>query len=168
MVHAALNDGATSYARVHYVIRKRFRIRYLEGTMRMRPISEDERTKMRYGSTCAYCGKSGQLSLDHVIPRLKDGPDAADNIIYACRSCNSSKGARDMVQWLLNRGRFPAVLVFRRYLKLAARWCSDEELMHAAWADVGNEKLPFDKRSLRVEWPPLAGHSLWPDPSAVG
>ena len=134
--------------------------------MKMRPLHDDEKTKIAHATTCCYCGREAKLSLDHLIPRLKGGPNAADNITYACRSCNSSKGPKDMVLWLVSKGRFPAILVFRRYLKLAARWCEDADLMDTSWADAPDASLPFDKRSLRVQWPELAVHRLWPDPPA--
>ena len=146
------------------MIRGRFRKGYLAGKMQMRPLYDDERTKIAHADTCCYCGRKTKLSLDHLIPRLEGGPDAADNVTYACRSCNSSKGARDMVLWLVAKGRFPAVLVFRRYLKLAARWSEDRRQMNLPWEDVPDADLPFDKRSLRVEWPDLSLLRLWPDP----
>ena len=67
--------------------------------------------------------------------------------------------------WLVSKDRFPAVLVLRRYLKLAARWCEDANLMDRPWVDVPDASLPFDKRSLRVEWPELSVLQLWPEPS---
>lgn len=163
MVHAAVEEGATGYKRVHYIIRGRFRHGYMSGKIKMRPLYDDEKTKMN-ANTCCYCGRETKLTLDHLIPKLKGGPDAADNITYACRSCNSSKGPRDMVLWLVSKNRFPAVLVFRRYLKLAARWCEENDLMDTPYIDVPDDLLPFDKRSLRVQWPALSMHRLWPEP----
>ena len=164
MVHAAVEDGKTRYESLHYIIRARFRSGYLSGKITMSPLHEDEKTKIAHATTCCYCGCKAKLTLDHLIPQLKGGPDAADNITYACRSCNSSKGPKDMVLWLVSKGRFPAVLVFRRYLKLAARWCEDANLMGTLWAHASDLALPFDKRSLRVRWPALSVHRLWPDP----
>ena len=164
MVHAAVAEGKTRYGSLHFIIRSRFRNGYLSGKMKMRPLYDDERTKIDHAATCCYCGREAKLSLDHLIPQLKGGPDAADNITYACKSCNSSKGSKDMVVWLASKGRFPAILVFRRYLKLAARWCEDADLMDTPWAKVPNASLPFDKRSLRVQWPKLPVHRLWPAP----
>ncbi len=164
MVHAAIVDGGIRYKPLHFIIRGRFRKGYLSGKMNMRPLYDDEKTKIAYATTCCYCGRKAKLTLDHLIPRLKGGADAADNITYACKSCNSSKGAKDMVLWLKSKDRFPAVLVFRRYLKLAARWCEDEKLMDTPWEEIPDASLPFDKRSLRVEWPRLASQRLWPDP----
>lgn len=48
----------------------------------------------RDGSRCRYCGATKRLSLDHVKPRIQGGDDAADNLVVACRSCNSRKGGR--------------------------------------------------------------------------
>ena len=165
MAHKAVVDGENRYNRLHYWIGRNFRHKYLAGTMKMRPLHDDERTKMQHGTTCCYCGRDAKLSLDHLIPRLRGGPDAADNITYACRSCNSSKGAKDMVLWLVEKGGFPAVLVMRRYLKLTARWCETHNVMSARWIDADDDELPFDKRALRVNWPHPENLRLWPEPS---
>ena len=126
----------------------------------MRPLNDDEKTKIAHAGTCSYCGRSTSLSLDHLIPQLQGGPDAADNITYACRSCNSSKGSKDMMMWLVSKNRYPAVLVLRRYLKLAARWCEEANLMNASWSEAPDTALPFDERALRIEWPELTAHRL--------
>lgn len=47
-----------------------------------------------YKHRCAYCHKRKPLTQDHVVPVSKGGAHTANNIIPACRSCNSSKGAR--------------------------------------------------------------------------
>lgn len=46
---------------------------------------------------CQYCGKrfaTGELSLDHVIPRSRGGRTGWDNIVCACIRCNVRKGGR--------------------------------------------------------------------------
>lgn len=149
---------------LHDMIRARFRSGYLSGKIKMMPLIDDEKTKIAHATTCCYCGCTAKLTLDHLLPQLKGGPDTADNIVYACRRCNSSKGSKDMVLWLVSRGRFPSVLVFRRYLKLAAGWCENANLMDTSWTTVPDAALPFDKRSLRVRFPPLSAQRLWPDP----
>ena len=171
MYHVAIKYGATNLFEnpgLYFGIRSKFWKRYQTGDMKMRPLSDDEKTKISHPTECCYCGCKTKLSLDHMIPQLKGGPDAADNITYACRSCNSSKGPKDMVQWLLWKNRFPSILVFRRYLKLAARHCQEANLMDTPWEDVCDTSLPFDKRSLRVEWPKLSALRMWPDPPNSG
>lgn len=45
---------------------------------------------------CHYCGvKSDALQQDHKIPVSAGGGYTANNIVPACKSCNSSKGKRD-------------------------------------------------------------------------
>jgi 5-methylcytosine-specific restriction endonuclease McrA len=41
---------------------------------------------------CQYCGISRDLTLDHVIPKSKGGRSSWDNLITACRRCNTRKG----------------------------------------------------------------------------
>lgn len=58
----------------------------------------------RCGHRCWYCGCDGvDLTLDHVMPRSRGGADDPENLVPACRPCNSSKGARTPEEW---RGRF--------------------------------------------------------------
>lgn len=42
---------------------------------------------------CVYCGCDNRktLTLDHVIPQSKGGKDAWDNLVTACKKCNSEK-----------------------------------------------------------------------------
>ena len=55
----------------------------------------------RYRSCCHYCGEfSTALSQDHVIPLARGGRHSIGNIVPACRSCNSSKNARLIVEWV--------------------------------------------------------------------
>lgn len=48
-----------------------------------------------YGSVCIACGSTRHLTRDHVILLTKGGSDNISNIQPLCRSCNSSKGAKD-------------------------------------------------------------------------
>ena len=54
---------------------------------------------LRAGNRCEYCGLSqiGQeatFHVDHVIPRVADGPTTADNLALACVSCSLRKWIR--------------------------------------------------------------------------
>jgi len=45
--------------------------------------------------TCQYCGKeTRQLTLDHVIPRYRDGEHTWENVVSACIVCNRQKAGR--------------------------------------------------------------------------
>lgn len=43
---------------------------------------------------CVQCAATEDLTLDHIYPWSKGGPDTEQNLRVLCRSCNSSKGAR--------------------------------------------------------------------------
>ena len=42
---------------------------------------------------CQECGKSEDLTIDHIVPLSKGGTDDLDNLRWLCRKCNSRKGA---------------------------------------------------------------------------
>lgn len=44
-----------------------------------------------FGHRCAYCGTDDPLAQEHFIPLSKGGGYTPDNIVPACKSCNSSK-----------------------------------------------------------------------------
>ena len=52
---------------------------------------------MRDRYTCQYCHRtlpSGELTLDHVIPRSRAGESAWENLVACCHPCNNRKGSR--------------------------------------------------------------------------
>jgi hypothetical protein len=53
----------------------------------------------QYRSCCAYCGGAGDLTMDHVVPLIRGGRHSVGNIVPACRSCNSSKNRKFIVEW---------------------------------------------------------------------
>lgn len=46
----------------------------------------------RDGYMCQYCGAEKDLTMDHVHPRSRQGKSSWDNLVTACKSCNSRKG----------------------------------------------------------------------------
>jgi len=52
-------------------------------------------------SRCQYCGrkfKPSELSLDHVVPRSRGGPNSWENMVCCCTKCNVRKGGRTPVE----------------------------------------------------------------------
>jgi 5-methylcytosine-specific restriction endonuclease McrA len=47
----------------------------------------------RDGWVCQYCGVQAE-NVDHVIPRSRGGPHTWENVVAACRRCNSKKENR--------------------------------------------------------------------------
>lgn len=43
--------------------------------------------------TCQYCGSQAE-NVDHVVPRSRGGQHVWENVVAACRRCNSSKENR--------------------------------------------------------------------------
>ncbi|MDH5782580.1 MAG: HNH endonuclease [Candidatus Bathyarchaeota archaeon] len=47
---------------------------------------------------CIYCGKKRDLTVEHILPRSRGGPDIADNVVFVCARCNSSKGDKRLYE----------------------------------------------------------------------
>lgn len=61
-------------------------------------ISKNKRYEIfrRDKHTCRYCGRAApnvELTIDHVVPRTLGGSDEPENLVTACRDCNSGKAA---------------------------------------------------------------------------
>lgn len=58
---------------------------------------------IRDGFACAYCGATledgATLTLDHIIPHSNGGSTQSDNLITACRKCNSARGDRNVLEF---------------------------------------------------------------------
>ncbi|MGH9076061.1 MAG: HNH endonuclease [Acidimicrobiales bacterium] len=61
----------------------------------------------RDGHRCQYCGDSAE-SIDHVIPKSKGGVHAWDNVVAACRPCNTRKRDRLLEDSGMKLRRLPA------------------------------------------------------------
>lgn len=54
-----------------------------------------------FGRACAYCLRTDlPLTMDHVTPVSKGGPHTQSNVVPACKSCNSRKGAKSLFAML--------------------------------------------------------------------
>ena len=49
---------------------------------------------------CVFCGGTSALQTDHLIPKSRGGSDTSDNVVWACRVCNSSRGDKGIFAWL--------------------------------------------------------------------
>jgi hypothetical protein len=87
---------------------------------------------------CIYCGSESSLTQDHVIPHEIGGPDGRHNIVWCCKTCNSSKGSKDLIEWWNETfaesigkaeedlPRLPAGI----YLKFSHDWAKINNLLH--------------------------------------
>lgn len=51
------------------------------------------------GGRCAYCGSAESSALDHIRPVSRGGTSEIGNLTFVCKSCNSSKNARPLMEW---------------------------------------------------------------------
>lgn len=159
--HAAVESGVHSYSRTHHMIRARLFKGLSTGKMSMRSLYDDEKVKLNAPKACCYCGATVALTLDHLIPKIKGGPDFADNLVWACKSCNSSKSDTDLLEWCNSKRAFPSLLLLRRYTKLIAKYCEQHELLDALLGDAQQEDLPFRLELLPYSFPALDSLVLW-------
>lgn len=160
-IQTALMEGSDKLEKTHHAIRARMWRGLRTQELKMGSLFDDERLKMTMPQACYYCGQKGSLSVDHLIPRIKGGPREADNLIWACRSCNSSKQGRDMLVWMAFKGKFPPVLLLRRYMKIVALYCEEEGIMELDLEDVKQRELPFAIDLLPYKFPRLSTLRLW-------
>jgi hypothetical protein len=159
MAHAAVSSKAPSYGTLHFMIRARLYKGLNEGRMNIGPFADEERLKMVLPQACCYCGSASNLSVDHLIPTKRGGQDSSDNMVWSCRSCNSSKGAQDVLEWFNGKGQFPPLLLLRRYLKLAIEICRSTGQM-ATPLEVAGE-YPFTLNAIPSSYPEPESLRLW-------
>jgi len=100
----------------------------------------DFQKQLEKGNVCIYCGATGKLTIDHIMPvsragidpRIKALLESEENCVLACRSCNSQKGDRDAFQWYKEdgKGEVPK-LVRSKFLKLAYKLHETQGTLHA-------------------------------------
>jgi len=62
---------------------------------------------------CQYCGSTKDLTVDHIIPKVRGGKDTWTNLVCACKKCNNQKGNRtpeEAGMRLLSKPRKPSYL----------------------------------------------------------
>ena len=85
------------------------------------------------GDVCAYCGATGPLHWEHIVPVSVGGPDNIDNMVRACAPCNLTKGARDPYQWYLgNKPEQIPRVVLGKFLKIVFEKYAARDLLDSA------------------------------------
>ncbi len=63
------------------------------------PTLTNAKLAVRDRSICVYCSKhckAGELTREHIIPRMKGGRDDWLNCAVACKTCNGMKGSKSL------------------------------------------------------------------------
>lgn len=73
--------------------RRRATLSKVENTL---TYQEWEAVVQSFGGCCVYCGSDNKkITMDHIQPISKGGAHSKENVVPACKSCNSRKGAKD-------------------------------------------------------------------------
>jgi 5-methylcytosine-specific restriction endonuclease McrA len=80
-----LEISAPSVVRLHYFVKVPYRSR---ASLSRRAVL------VRDNFECQYCGRPAE-NVDHVIPKSRGGLHTWDNVVAACRPCNSRKENRN-------------------------------------------------------------------------
>lgn len=89
--------------------------------------------------SCQYCSKqlkSGQATVDHIIPRSAGGLSSFNNCVTACYNCNNKKGGRTPEQahmTLLNKPSVPSGYLY---------YITEQDNWHESWnIFIGNQQF---------------------------
>lgn len=151
MFWATYTWGQESFTRKSYMLRAKAFKAYKEGKWHIHDLFANNLAKIQSGDYCWYCGKhlpKDKLTKDHVFPRVHGGEDSIDNIIFVCKSCNSSKGKTDLVEWFFRRGEMPHWYLIGHYLKQVYLYAVENELMDKDFEEACKQDLPFNPHSM--------------------
>lgn len=153
-LYTLVNMGETQLGKKFYMFRTIFFNKFKTGKQRISDLYNQNKIKLKAGDYCFYCGaeiSKENLTADHVFPRIKGGTNDMDNIIFVCKSCNSSKGKKDLLEWfMLNREQFPSPFILGHYLRQIYLYAIEHGLMEQKYEDVCLLDLPFNPRSIML------------------
>ncbi|MFB6267822.1 MAG: HNH endonuclease [Halodesulfurarchaeum sp.] len=111
------------------------------GEIEMSDVVREDRYQLQDGfEECIYCGATENLTFDHLVPTSEGGPDIISNQVPACQSCNSSKGAQDVIEWYQTRETSIPRLVWGKYLKLKYDTYEQEGMLDEELPDAERDK----------------------------
>jgi 5-methylcytosine-specific restriction endonuclease McrA len=88
------NGGALRSERLVIPVPSVIRLRYVvKVPLRARATLSRRAVFVRDHHTCQYCGAPAE-NVDHVVPRSRGGAHTWENVVAACRRCNSRKENR--------------------------------------------------------------------------
>ena len=166
MADAACNMSKTKYDRLCYMIRSKAFKAYMEGKWQISDLYKQQIEKLQQSNhACAYCGKvfssPKEATIDHIFPRIKGGTNEMENIVFACKTCNSSKGDRDMFGWYVEHfGTFPSIYLTANYLKKIYIYAQAHNLLDAELSTLNSLNLPFDWHCIPTSYPEPSHFSM--------
>jgi 5-methylcytosine-specific restriction endonuclease McrA len=86
--------------------------------------------------TCQYCGKETKsLTLDHIIPRSRNGPHSWENVVSSCIPCNHRKAGLTPGEANMRLAREPRMPPPNPYYLFQHRAILDEWRPFIPWAE---------------------------------
>lgn len=157
MLHFAISTKRGKYDRTCFMIRSKAFKAYKDGRWNIHDLLELNISKIQKNNFCWYCGKEMEptaLTKDHVFPRSKGGCNDMDNIIMVCKTCNSSKGDTDLLEWYANvRKEWPPLHILIHYLKNVYIYSVHNNLMNKKMEELDTVELPFNWRYIPIDFP---------------
>ena len=85
---------------------------------------------------CQYCGRqTREMTLDHVVPRVRGGPHTWENVVTACVACNHRKAGRTPEQAGMRLRQEPRAPRANPYHHLMYRQLPQEWSDYIPWMD---------------------------------
>lgn len=157
MLIMALNTGREKFDTTCYMVRAKAFKAYREGRWKIHDLYVNNVWKMRGGDFCWYCRTEiprDKLTIDHIFPRSKAGADDIDNIVFVCKSCNSSKSNLDLLEWYAERRKlWPMPYIFAYYLKHVYYYALENGLMNKTSEEIDAMNLPFKYQYIPLNYP---------------
>lgn len=157
MLYYAVSAGKRKYDRMCYMIRAKAFKAYKEGRWNIHDLLQFNVAKIQQNDYCWYCGKEmepSKLTKDHVFPRSKGGDNDMDNIIMVCKTCNSSKGNMDLLEWYSEvREEWPPLNVLIHYLKNIYLYACSHDLLDKHAGELDSMDLPFKWQYIPTNYP---------------
>ncbi len=97
---------------------------------------------------CIFCATKTSLTIDHLFPRSMNGPDTEKNIIWICKSCNSSKGAKRLYEYYtikegLKGAKYDVPRIAEgKYLKLLFELFQENDMLDITGDELKEEVCP--------------------------
>jgi 5-methylcytosine-specific restriction endonuclease McrA len=105
----ATNGVRAAWRRRRYATDPEYRFRYVQMIRRRErsivgshTYDEWQTVLELFAYACAYCGCDikGCVTKDHILPVSAGGTDDIENVVPACRRCNSRKGAKSALDFI--------------------------------------------------------------------
>lgn len=131
--YAKIIAGSAGIGKTDGYVMKKFK-QLRQGSIAWNEIREYVKEK-ETGNECVFCGATTDLTLEHLLPRKFNGPDTEKNLVWICKGCNSSKGAKRLYEYFaLSAGMEAAKyevpsLAEDKYLKFAYETLKEKSLL---------------------------------------